>query len=51
MNPRNILKDYVLSPLTVEALKVIRERLKEDIIQSDPSWQIVAGKVSIMDLK
>lgn len=47
MNPENILKNYVLSQYTTEKLIVIKEKLKQDIIQADPFWQIVTRKVSI----
>lgn len=47
MNPENILKNYVLSQYTTEKLIAIKEKLKQDITQADPLWQIVTRKVSI----
>lgn len=47
MSREYILKNYTLSPYTMAELKVIKEKLKEDVIQADPLWQIVTKKVSI----
>ncbi|XP_012164097.1 uncharacterized protein LOC105665748 isoform X1 [Bombus terrestris] len=50
MNPENILKNYVLSQYTMEKLIVIKEKLKQDIIQADPLWQIVTRKKGVTDI-
>lgn len=47
MNGENFLKNYVLSRDSTEKLKIIKEKLKEDVNQADPWWQIVNRKVSI----
>ncbi|XP_017763880.1 PREDICTED: uncharacterized protein LOC108553484 [Eufriesea mexicana] len=44
MSSEYILKNYLLSPLIMAELKVIKEKLKEDIIRADPLWQIVTKK-------
>lgn len=44
----NFLKNYVLSQYSMEKLKIIKEKLKEDINQADPWWQVVNRKVSII---
>lgn len=48
MNEENFLKNYVLSQYSMEKLKIIKEKLKEDINQADPWWQVVNRKVSII---
>ncbi|CAK9822874.1 hypothetical protein ANTRET_LOCUS1315 [Anthophora retusa] len=44
MNHTNPLRNYALSRYTIERLKVIKEKLNEDIIHADSLWQIIAGK-------
>lgn len=44
MNENNILKNYVLSQYTIQKLEIIKEKLKEDIIQADPVWNIINAK-------
>ncbi|KOC63319.1 hypothetical protein WH47_04768 [Habropoda laboriosa] len=44
MNHTDILKDYALSRYTMERLKVIKEKLNEDLIKADSLWQIITGK-------
>ncbi|XP_017876232.1 uncharacterized protein LOC108622693 [Ceratina calcarata] len=44
MNEENIVKNYVLSQYTMDKLDRIREALKEDISNVDPSWSIISKK-------
>ncbi|XP_053984403.1 uncharacterized protein LOC128879357 [Hylaeus volcanicus] len=44
MNRGQVLRDYELSQDTVEKLKVIKEKLKENIMQADPIWNIIVEK-------
>ncbi|KAK9306103.1 hypothetical protein QLX08_003154 [Tetragonisca angustula] len=41
MNQENILKNYILSQYSMEKLTVIKEKLRENIIQADPMWRIL----------
>ena len=40
----NILKNYTLSQCTLEKLNIIKDKLKEDTLNSDPLWETVIGK-------
>ncbi|KOX78796.1 hypothetical protein WN51_08555 [Melipona quadrifasciata] len=44
MNQEDILKNYILSQYSMEKLAVIKEKLRENIIQADPIWQILNQK-------
>ncbi|CAL7949465.1 unnamed protein product [Xylocopa violacea] len=44
MKENNILRNYILSQSTIEKLKTIKEKLKQDITQADPLWQIIMKK-------
>lgn len=47
MNQENIFKNYILSQYSMEKLAVIKEKLRENIIQADPMWRILNQNVSI----
>ena len=47
MNQENILKNYILSQYSMEKLTVIKEKLRENIIQADPMWRILNQNVSM----